>query len=174
MLNLLSDDELEGVIAHELSHVRNRDILISSIAATIAGAITFLARMFAWGAMFGGFGGGGGDRDRDRGGGLGALLMLILAPIAAMLIQMAISRSREYQADESGAHLVGNPYGLASALRKLDAYSRRVPMAATPSTAHMFIIEPLLGMDFSSLFSTHPPIAKRIERLTGHPAEFQV
>ncbi len=171
VLNLLSDDELEGVIAHELSHVRNRDILISSIAATLAGAITFLARMFAWGAMFGGY---GGDRDRDRGGGgLGALLMLILAPIAAMLIQMAISRSREYQADESGAHLVGNPYGLASALRKLDAYSRRVPMAATPSTAHMFIIQPLLGMDFSSLFSTHPPIAKRIERLTGHPAELQ-
>ncbi len=172
VLNLLNDDELEGVIAHELSHVRNRDILISSIAATLAGAITFLARMFAWGAMFGGY---GGDRDRDRGGGgLGALLMLILAPIAAMLIQLAVSRSREYQADESGAHLAGNPYGLASALRKLDAYSRRVPMAATPSTAHMFIIQPLLGMDFSSLFSTHPPIAKRIERLTGRPAEFQV
>src|SRR5512141_1695109 len=106
VLNLLSDDELEGVIAHELSHVRNRDILISSIAATLAGAITFLARMFAWGAMFGGYGG-------DRGGGIGALLMLILAPIAAMLIQMAVSRSREYQADESGAHLAGNPYGLA-------------------------------------------------------------
>ncbi len=172
VLNLLTDDELEGVIAHELSHVRNRDILISSIAATLAGAITFLARMFAWGAMFGGY---GGDRDRDRGGGgIGALLMLILAPIAAMLIQLAVSRSREYQADESGAHLVGNPYGLASALKKLDAYSRRVPMAATPSTAHMFIIQPLLGMDFSSLFSTHPPIAKRIERLTGRPAEFQV
>lgn len=172
VLNLLNDEELEGVIAHELSHVRNRDILISSIAATLAGAITFLARMFAWGAMFGGY---GGDRDRDRGGGgIAALLMLILAPIAAMLIQLAVSRSREYQADESGAHLAGNPYGLASALRKLDAYSRRVPMAATPSTAHMFIIQPLLGMDFSSLFSTHPPIAKRIERLTGRPAEFQV
>jgi heat shock protein HtpX len=171
VLNLLTDDELEGVIAHELSHVRNRDILISSIAATLAGAITFLARMFAWGAMFGGF--GGNDRDRE-GGGLGALLMLILAPIAAMLIQLAISRSREYQADESGAHLAGNPYGLASALKKLDAYSRRVPMAATPTTAHMFIIQPLLGMNFGNLFSTHPPIAKRIERLTGRPAEFQV
>lgn len=170
VLNLLSDDELEGVIAHELSHVRNRDILISSIAATLAGAITFLARMFAWGAMFGGYGG----RDRDRGGGgLGGLLMLILAPIAAMLIQLAISRSREYQADESGAHLVGNPYGLASALQKLDAYSRRVPMVATPSTAHLFIIQPLLGMSFGSLFSTHPPIAKRIEKLTGRPAELQ-
>jgi heat shock protein HtpX len=171
VLNLLTDDELEGVIAHELSHVRNRDILISSIAATLAGAITFLARMFAWGAMFGGF--GGNDRDRE-GGGFGALLMLILAPIAAMLIQLAISRSREYQADESGAHLAGNPYGLASALKKLDAYSRRVPMAATPTTAHMFIIQPLLGMNFGNLFSTHPPIAKRIEKLTGRPAEFQV
>jgi heat shock protein HtpX len=171
VLDLLNDDELEGVIAHELSHVRNRDILISSIAATIAGAITFMARMFAWGAMFGGFGG----RDNDReGGGLGAIAMLILAPIAAMLIQLAISRSREYQADESGAHLAGNPYGLASALRKLDAYSRRVPMAASPSTAHLFIIQPLLGMNLGNLFSTHPPIAKRIERLTGHPAEFQV
>ncbi len=170
VLNLLSDDELEGVIAHELSHVRNRDILISSIAATLAGAITFLARMFAWGAMFGGFGG----RDRDReGGGIGALLMLILAPIAAMLIQLAISRSREYQADESGAHLAGNPYGLASALQKLDAYSKRVPMAASPSTAHLFIIQPLLGMSFGNLFSTHPPIAKRIEKLTGRPAELQ-
>jgi len=171
ILNLLNDDELEGVLAHELSHVRNRDILISSIAATIAGAITFLARMAAWGAMFGGF--GGGDRDDRRGGGLGALAMLILAPIAAMLIQLAVSRSREYQADASGAHLTGNPYGLASALKKLDVYSRRIPMAASPTTAHLFIIQPLLGMNFSNLFSTHPPIAKRIERLTGHPAEFQ-
>lgn len=170
ILNLLNDEELEGVLAHELSHVRNRDILISSIAATIAGAITLLARMAAWGAMFGGY---GNRDDRDRGGGLGALLMLILAPIAAMLIQMAISRSREYQADATGAHMSGNPYALASALRKLDAYSRRVPMAATPSTAHLFIVQPLLGMDFASLFSTHPPIAKRIERLTGQPAELQ-
>lgn len=170
ILNLLNDEELEGVLAHELSHVRNRDILISSIAATIAGAITFLARMAAWGAMFGGY---GNRDDRDRGGGLGALLMLILAPIAAMLIQMAISRSREYQADASGAHMCGNPYALASALRKLDAYSRRVPMQATPSTAHMFIVQPLLGMNFASLFSTHPPIAKRIERLTGQPTELQ-
>jgi heat shock protein HtpX len=171
ILNLLTDDELEGVLAHELSHVRNRDILISSIAATIAGAITFLARMAAWGAMFGGY--GGGDRDERRGGGLGAILMLVLAPIAAMLIQLAISRSREYQADASGAHLTGNPYGLANALQKLDMYSRRVPMAGTPSTAHLFIVQPLLGMSFASLFSTHPPIAKRIERLTGRPAEMQ-
>jgi heat shock protein HtpX len=173
ILNLLTDDEMEGVLAHELSHVRNRDILISSIAATLAGAITFLARMAMWGAMFGGY--GGGDREERRGGGLSAILMLVLAPIAAMLIQLAVSRSREYQADASGAHLTGNPYGLASALQKLDAYSRRVPMAATPSTAHLFIIQPLLGgMNFASLFSTHPPIAKRIERLTGRPAEFQV
>ncbi|HLH05684.1 MAG TPA: zinc metalloprotease HtpX [Terriglobales bacterium] len=169
ILGLLNDDEMEGVLAHELGHVRNRDILISSVAATIAGAITFLARMGAWGAMFGGY---GGRDDRDRGGGLAALFMLILAPIAAMLIQLAVSRSREYQADATGAHITGNPYALASALQKLDAYSRRVPMAASPSTAHLFIIQPLLGMNFGNLFSTHPPTAKRIERLTGRPAEF--
>ncbi len=164
ILNLLNDEELEGVLAHELGHVNNRDILISSIAATLAGAITWLR----YGAMFGGFGG----RDERRGGGLGALLMLILAPIAAMLIQLAVSRSREYQADATGAHFTGNPYALASALAKLDAYSRRLPLAATPSTAHLFIVQPFLGMNFGSLFSTHPPIAKRIERLTGRPAEF--
>jgi heat shock protein HtpX len=164
ILGLLNDEELEGVLAHELGHVNNRDILISSIAATIAGAITYVAR-------FGFFFGGMGDRE-DRRGGAGSLLMLILAPIAAVLIQLAVSRSREYQADETGAHFTGNPYALASALAKLDAYSRRVPMAATPSTAHLFIIQPLLGMNFGSLFSTHPPIAKRIERLTGRPAEF--
>jgi heat shock protein HtpX len=169
ILNLLNDEELEGVLAHELGHVNNRDILISSVAATVAGAITMLASMGRW-AMF--FGGMGGRDDRDRGGGLGAILMLILAPIAATLIQLAVSRSREYQADASGAHYTGNPYALASALSKLDAYSRRLPMQATPSTAHLFIIQPLLGMNFGSLFSTHPPIAKRIERLTGRPAEF--
>jgi heat shock protein HtpX len=170
ILNLLNDEELEGVLAHELGHVRNRDILISSVAATLAGAITVLARMAWWAGMFGGY---GGDRDERRGGGLGALFMMILAPIAATLIQLAISRSREYQADATGAHLTGNPYALASALRKLDMYSRRVPLQANPSTAHLFIIQPLLGMDFASLFSTHPPIAKRIERLTGRPAELQ-
>ncbi|PYV91447.1 MAG: protease HtpX [Acidobacteria bacterium] len=164
ILNLLNDEELEGVLAHELGHVNNRDILISSVAATIAGAITYLSR-FAF--FF------GGDREERRGGGLGAILMLILAPIAAMLIQLAVSRSREYQADATGAHFTGNPYALASALAKLDSYSRRVPMLATPSTAHLFIIQPLLGMNFGSLFSTHPPTAKRIERLTGRPAEFQ-
>jgi heat shock protein HtpX len=165
ILNLLNDEELEGVLAHELGHVNNRDILISSVAATIAGAITWLR----YGAYFGGM---GGRDDRRDGGGMGALLMLFLAPIAAMLIQMAVSRSREYAADETGAHFTGNPYALASALAKLDAYSRRVPMMGTPSTAHLFIIQPLLGMTFGSLFSTHPPIAKRIERLTGRPAEF--
>jgi heat shock protein HtpX len=164
ILGLLNDEELEGVLAHELGHVNNRDILIGSIAATIAGAITYLAR-------FGFFFGGMGDRDERRGGG-SSLLMLLLAPIAAVLIQLAVSRSREYQADETGAHFTGNPYALASALAKLDAYSRRMPMAATPSTAHLFIIQPLLGMNFGSLFSTHPPVAKRIERLTGRPAEF--
>ena len=168
ILNLLTDEELEGVLAHELGHVNNRDILISSIAATIAGAITYVAHMGRWAMFFGGM-----DRDsRDRGGGIGAILMLIVAPIAAMMIQLAVSRSREYQADASGASYTGNPYALASALTKLDAYSRRVPMAASPSTAHLFIVQPFLGMNFGSLFSTHPPIAKRIERLTGRPAEF--
>jgi heat shock protein HtpX len=166
ILNLLTDEELEGVLAHELGHVNNRDILISSIAATIAGAITYLAR-------FGFFFGGGGNSEDRRGGGIGAQLMLILSPIAAMMIQLWVSRTREYNADETGAKLTGNPYALASALSKLDAYSRRAPMVASPSTAHLFIIQPLLGMNFGNLFSTHPPIAKRIERLTGRPAEFQ-
>ena len=171
ILGLLNDEEMEGVLAHELGHVRNRDILTSSIAATLAGGITILARMAYWGAMFGGF---GGDRDdRDRGGGLGGLFMLILAPIAAMLIQLAVSRSREYEADHTGAEFTGNPYALASALQKLEAYSKRIPMAASPATAHLYIVQPLLGMDFASLFSTHPPIAKRIERLTGRAPELQ-
>jgi len=170
ILSLLNDEELEGVLAHELGHVRNRDILISSIAATIAGAITYLAEIGRWGMLFGGY-----DRDENnRGGGFAALFMLILAPIAAFLIQMAVSRSREYQADETGAHFTGNPYALASALSKLDAYSKRLPLQATPSTAHLFIIQPFLGMNLMNLFQTHPPIAKRIERLTGRPAEFQM
>src|SRR5215831_2793829 len=153
ILQLLNEEELEGVLAHELGHVNNRDILISSIAATLAGAITYLAR---FGMFF-----GGGDREDNRGGGLVGLIMLILAPFAAMLIQMAVSRSREYGADESGAKVTGNPYALASALSKLDAYSKRLPLQATPSTAHLFIIQPFLG-SLGNLFSTHPPIAKRI------------
>ncbi|HXZ81843.1 MAG TPA: zinc metalloprotease HtpX [Terriglobales bacterium] len=166
ILELLNDEELEGVLAHELGHVRNRDILISSVAATLAGAITFLARMGFW------FGGSRDDRNRGGGGAIG-LIMLILAPLAAMLIQLAVSRSREYEADATGARTTGNPYALASALAKIDAYSRRVPMVASPSTAHLFIIQPLLGMNFGNLFSTHPPVAKRIERLTGRPANLQ-
>jgi heat shock protein HtpX len=170
ILDLLTDEELEGVLAHELGHVRNRDIMVSSIAATVAGAVTMLANMGKWAMIFGGM-----ERDeRDSGGGIAALFMLILAPIAAFLIQMAVSRSREYEADATGSHFTGNPYALASALSKLDAYAKRRPLIANPSTAHLFIIQPLLGgMNFGSLFSTHPPIAKRIERLTGHPAELR-
>ena len=170
ILNLLDDEELEGVLAHELGHVRNRDILTSSIAATLAGAITLIARMGAWGAMFSGY--GGDSRDR-RGGGLGALLMLIVAPLAATLIQLWVSRTREYEADASGASYTKNPYALARALQKLDAYSKRIPLVASPSTAHLFIVQPLVGVNFANLFSTHPPIYKRIERLTGRPPEYQ-
>ena len=167
ILQLLNDEELEGVLAHELGHVRNRDILTSSIAATLAGAITILARMGFW---FGAF--GGGDRDRE-GGGLGALAMLILAPIAAMLIQLWVSRTREFEADASGAHLTGNPYALASALEKISSTSRRVPLLASPSTAHLFIVAPLLsGEMLASLFSTHPPVKARIERLIGRPSVY--
>jgi heat shock protein HtpX len=166
LLSLLSDEELEGVLAHELGHVHKRDILISSIAATLAGAITLLAKMGSWGALFGGL--GGRDNDRERGGGFSALLMIILAPIAAMLIELAVSRAREYQADTTGVRFTGNPHALASALKKLDGYSRRVPMAATPATAHLSIVRPMLGAHLSTLFSTHPPIAKRIDRLIGH------
>ena len=166
ILSLMSDEELEGVIAHELAHVKNRDILIASVAATIAGAITFLAHMAKWGAIFGGY---GGRSDNDRGGNVFVLLMTaILAPIAALVIQMAISRSREYGADATGAQIAGQPYGLARALEKLDAYSKRLPMAANPATAHMFIVAPFTGQAFMRLFSTHPPIAERIRRLTGH------
>jgi heat shock protein HtpX len=172
ILNLLTDEELAGVLAHELGHVRNRDILTSSIAATLAGAITILAQMGRFAMIFGG-GSGSSNRDRD-GGGIAALFMLILAPIAATLIQLAVSRSREYEADATGAHMTGNPYALASALQKLDAYSKRLPMGATASTAHLFIVAPLIsGASFANLFSTHPPIAKRIERLVGRPSQTQ-
>jgi heat shock protein HtpX len=162
ILALLTDEELEGVLAHELGHVKNRDILTSSIAATLAGAITLIARMGYWASLF-----GGGRGSRDRNGGLSALLMLIVAPIAATLIQLAISRSREYEADATGAHTTGNPYALASALQKLEDYSKRLPMQATPSTAHLFIVAPLIGGGIGSLFSTHPPTKERIRRLIG-------
>src|SRR5215469_15248756 len=160
ILQLMNDNEIEGVVAHELGHVLHRDILISSVAAMIAAAITFLARMSFW------FGLGGGERDDDRrGGGIAALLMMLLAPIAAMLIQMAISRSREYDADAASAKYVGSPYPLINGLQKLDGWSKRIPMEATPSTAHMFIIKPFTGDAIMRLFSTHPSTEDRIARL---------
>ena len=173
ILNLLSDEELEGVLAHELGHVKNRDILTSSVAATLAGAITLLARMGFWASMFTGY--GGGSRDERGGGGLGALFMLILAPIAAVLIQLWVSRTREYEADATGAHITGNPYALASALEKLDAYSKRMPLPASPTNAHLFIVAPMISArDLAGLFSTHPPIPKRIERLIGRSSIYGV
>lgn len=164
LLELMSDDELEGVIAHELSHVRNYDILTTSIAAMLAGAITWIAQMGRWAMIFGGF---GGDRDRRGGSGLEALLMLIIAPIAALLIQLGISRQREYAADAAGARLVGHPYGLISALEKLGAYNNRIPMTnVTPATSSLYIVRPLsAGQVFTGLFSTHPPLPERIEAL---------
>jgi heat shock protein HtpX len=152
------------VVAHELAHVKNRDILIASVAATIAGAITWLAHMAHWGAMFGGYGG----RD-ERGGSnpLALLAMAILAPIAAMIIQMAVSRSREYAADATGARFAGNPYGLARALEKLGQASKRIPMHASQATSHMFIVKPFTGQALMNLFSTHPPLEERIRRLLG-------
>jgi heat shock protein HtpX len=164
LLKYMNRDELAGVLAHELGHIKNRDILIGSIAATMAGAIMMIANMAQWSAIFGGFG----SRDNDEGGGggvLGLLVMAIIAPIAAMLIQMAISRSREYLADSTSASITGNSEGLARALEKLGAYSRQIPMAAQPATAHMFITNPLSGRSMMSWFSTHPPIEERVARL---------
>jgi heat shock protein HtpX len=164
ILQLMDDRELEGVVAHELGHVLHRDILISSIAAMLAGAITMLASMARWGMIFGGY-----SRDEnDRGGGGGALadlFMIILAPFAAMLIQMAISRSREYDADAASAKYTGTPYELISGLQKLESWSKRIPMDASPATAHMFIIKPFTGQSLMNLFSTHPSTADRIARL---------
>jgi heat shock protein HtpX len=165
LLELLNDDELEGVIAHELSHVRNYDILTTSIAATLAGAITWLAHIAQWGMIFGGY--GGNSRDDRRGGALGALIMMIVAPLAAMLIQLGISRQREYAADAAGARLVGHPYGLISALEKLGAYNERIPMTnVTPATSSLYIVTPLsAGQVFAGMFSTHPPLSERIAAL---------
>jgi heat shock protein HtpX len=160
ILRLLTPAELKGVLAHEMGHVRNRDILISTIAATMAGAIMILADMARWGAIF------GMGRDDDEGPGIvGILVMSIIAPIAALLVQMAISRSREYLADETGAHLAHNPESLARALEKLSMGTQRVPMNASPATAHMFIVNPLTGSSLMNLFSTHPPIEERVARL---------
>ncbi len=170
VMKLMSDEEFEGVIAHELAHIKNRDILISSVAATIAGAITFLATMARWGALFGGYGGSSDSRGRNGGNAITLLLTAVLAPLAAMVVQMAISRSREFAADATGAQIAGQPYGLAKALEKLDAYSKRIPMEASQATAHMFIVAPFTGSAFTNLFSTHPPIAERVKRLRGRDA----
>ncbi len=163
LLNIMDREEVMGVLAHELAHVKNRDILIGSIAATIAGAIMMLATMARWSAIL-----GGGRGDDDTGGGSGIIslmIMSILAPVAAVLIQMAISRSREYLADSTGADFAGHPEGLSRALEKLGTYSRRLPMNASPSTAHMFTVNPLSGRGLMHLFSTHPPLEERIARL---------
>ena len=165
ILGLLSHDELAGVLAHELGHVRNRDILISSIAATLAGAITMLAHMAQWSMLLGGFGRSNDEEDSGFGGLIGSLLMVILAPIAATLIQLAITRSREYGADEAGARIHGNPESLARALEKLELASSLRPLPVNPAAAHLFIVNPLKGIGFGGLFSTHPPIAERIRRL---------
>jgi len=165
LLELLDDEELEGVIAHELSHVRNYDILTSSIAATIAGTITWLAQMGKFAMIFGGWGGGGNERERE-GGGITALLMIFLAPLAALLLQLGISRQREYQADASGAKMVGHPYGLVRALEKLGEYNKRIPMDISPSTSALCIVAPrTAGQFIMGLFSTHPPLQDRIARL---------
>ncbi len=162
LLTLLDEQEITGVLAHELAHVKNRDILIGTIAATMAGAIMMLASMARWGAIF------GGARSSDDEGGsgvIGLIVMSIIAPMAAMVIQMAISRSREYLADGTGAAISGNPEGLARALEKLGIYGKQIPMAANPSTAHIFTVSPLSGSTLMNLFSTHPPLESRIERL---------
>jgi len=163
IMRILDEEELEGVLAHELSHVKNRDVLISTIAATLAGAITYLAHMAQWAAMF-----GGRSRDDEEGGSnpIAMILLAILAPIAAMLVQMAVSRSREFQADATGARVAGKPWGLAKALEKLQMANEAVPMAdATAATAHLFIVNPLSGQTLMRLFSTHPPLEERIARL---------
>jgi heat shock protein HtpX len=161
IMGILSREELEGVIGHELAHIKHRDILIGTIAATIAGAISYLAQMAQWAAIFG----GRRDDEGDGGSPVAALVMMIVGPIAALLIQMAISRSREYAADAGGAKIAGNPRYLANALKKLHMASQRIPMEASPSTAHMFIVNPLSGGGLLKLFSTHPPMEERITRL---------
>ncbi len=164
LLRMLSPEELEGVLAHEIGHIKNRDILISSVAAVIAGAISYLANMAQWALLFGGLGSSD-DDDGGLAGMAGMLIMMIVAPIAAMLIQMAISRSREYLADQAGAAISGKPYALANALRRLQEWNLRIPMDVNPATAQMYIVNPLTGRALANLFSTHPPIEERIKRL---------
>ncbi len=164
ILRLLSPEELEGVLAHELAHIKHRDILISSIAAVMAGAISYLANMAQWALIFGGLGGSD-DDDDSLAGMVGMVVMMIVAPLAAMLIQMAISRSREYLADEGGARISGKPLALANALQRLQEWNMRIPMEVNPAAAQMFIVNPLTGQTLASLFSTHPPIEERIHRL---------
>lgn len=171
IVRVLDRRELMAVLAHELGHVRNRDVLVSSIAATIAGAITMLAQMAQWSLLFGGFGGRSDDeQDGGIGGLVGGLVLMILAPIAATVIQLAISRAREFGADATGAHLIGDPEALASALQKLEAASLAGPMAVNPAAAHLFIVNPLRGASLAGLFSTHPPIGERVRRLRAMQA----
>ena len=165
IMRLLDRDELAGVIAHELGHIKNRDTLISAIAATVAGAVTMIANMAQWAMIFGGFGGSDEEEEGGLGGMVGGLFMIILAPIAATLVQLAISRTREYGADAAGARIAGDPIALASALRKLESWSKQMPMAVNPTTAHMYIINPISAGAIAGLFSTHPPTQERIARL---------
>lgn len=166
LMHIMNREQIEGVLAHELAHIKNRDILISSIAAVMAGAISYMATMAQWAMIF-----GGGRHDEDEGGGslLGSIVMMIVAPIAAALIQMAISRSREYLADATGARISGRPEGLASALKRLEEQNRALPMDVNPATAQMYIVNPLSAQGVANLFSTHPPIQERIRRLMGRP-----
>jgi heat shock protein HtpX len=164
ILKLLNREEIEGVLAHELSHIRNRDILVGTVAAIMAGTIMILARMAQWAAMFGGM---SRDERNNGGGAIGIIALAILAPLAAIIIQLAISRSREYLADATAAQVAGSPFGLANALKKISLATKRVPFAANPSTAHMFIVNPLSGQSLLALFSTHPPVEERIKRLIG-------
>ncbi len=163
IMRLLNRSEIEGVLAHELAHIKNRDVLVGTIAAALAGAITMIANVFQWAAIFG----MGGDDEEGGGGMIGGLIMAFLAPIAAMIVQMAISRSREYGADATGAQIAGSPQGLANALLKLESAARRIPMQVNPASSHLFIVNPLSGASMAKLFSTHPPIEDRVEKLRG-------
>jgi heat shock protein HtpX len=171
-MRILDRNELAGVLAHELGHIRNRDTLISTVAATIAGAITMIASMAQWAMIFGGFGRHDDEEGSGIGGLVGGLLMIIVAPIAAAIIQMAISRSREFEADSTGARVHGDPEALASALQKLEYYSKQIPLPVSPAASHLFIVQPLTGQALANLFSTHPPLAERLARLRGMSMQY--